>query len=119
MHWCKHCYLHGAFYLHRCFQTAPNPRISTGFFAGWVLFNQLGDVERCALRPGNVHRADGWRAGAGAGDRPLLPGCEAPLFSRRRGLLLSIEIPRLQFADVIRPRRNVQGRYRTDETIAW
>src|SRR5512133_1705761 len=25
------------------------------------VFNQLGDVERCALRPGNVHRADGWR----------------------------------------------------------
>jgi hypothetical protein len=25
-------------------------------------FNQLGDVERCALRPGNVHSADGWRA---------------------------------------------------------
>src|SRR3954453_2748755 len=27
------------------------------------VFNQLGDVERCALRPGNVHSADGWRAG--------------------------------------------------------
>src|SRR6476660_7234862 len=26
------------------------------------LFNQCGDVERCALRPGNVHSADGWRA---------------------------------------------------------
>jgi Transposase DDE domain group 1 len=25
------------------------------------VFNQLGDVERCALRPGNVHSADGWR----------------------------------------------------------
>ena len=25
------------------------------------MFNQLGDVERCALRPGNVHSADGWR----------------------------------------------------------
>jgi len=25
------------------------------------LFNQFGDVERCALRPGNVHSADGWR----------------------------------------------------------
>src|SRR6202521_3095694 len=24
------------------------------------LFNQFGDVERCALRPGNVHSADGW-----------------------------------------------------------
>src|SRR5277367_3595995 len=26
------------------------------------VFNQFGDVERCALRPGNVHGADGWRA---------------------------------------------------------
>jgi Transposase DDE domain group 1 len=26
------------------------------------VFNQLGDVERCALRPGNVHSANGWRA---------------------------------------------------------
>jgi hypothetical protein len=26
------------------------------------VFNQLGDVERCALRSGNVHSAHGWRA---------------------------------------------------------
>ena len=26
------------------------------------VFNQLGDVERCALRPGNVHSAHSWRA---------------------------------------------------------
>jgi hypothetical protein len=26
------------------------------------VFNQFGDVERCALRPGNVHSAGGWRA---------------------------------------------------------
>ena len=32
------------------------------------VFNQLGDVERCALRPGNVHSH-----GAGAGNRPV-PG---------------------------------------------
>src|SRR6202048_661410 len=25
------------------------------------VFNQLGDLERCALRPGNVHSAAGWR----------------------------------------------------------
>jgi hypothetical protein len=25
------------------------------------VFNQFGDVERCALRPGNVHSAEGWR----------------------------------------------------------
>src|SRR6187551_1131042 len=26
------------------------------------VFNQFGDVARCALRPGHVHSADGWRA---------------------------------------------------------
>ena len=26
------------------------------------VFNQFGDVERCALRPGNVHSSDGWRS---------------------------------------------------------
>jgi Transposase DDE domain group 1 len=26
------------------------------------VFNQLGDVEQCRLRSGNVHSADGWRA---------------------------------------------------------
>jgi Transposase DDE domain group 1 len=26
------------------------------------VFNQFGDVERCVLRPGNVHSADGWRS---------------------------------------------------------
>ena len=24
------------------------------------VFNQFGDLERCALRPGNVHSADSW-----------------------------------------------------------
>ena len=28
------------------------------------LYNQFGDLERCALRPGNVHSADGWRGGS-------------------------------------------------------
>ena len=26
------------------------------------VFNQFGDLERCALRPGNIHSADGWEA---------------------------------------------------------
>jgi hypothetical protein len=25
------------------------------------VFNQFGDLERCVLRPGNVHNAEGWR----------------------------------------------------------
>jgi hypothetical protein len=34
----------------------------TCFHPLFVLFNQFGDLERCALRPGNVHSADGWEA---------------------------------------------------------
>ena len=39
------------------------------------VFNQLGDVERCALRPGNVHSANGWRAVLG------------PVVARYRGIV--------------------------------
>jgi hypothetical protein len=37
------------------------------------VFNQCGDLERCALRPGNVHSADGWGRRAQA-CRCTLPG---------------------------------------------
>jgi hypothetical protein len=59
------------------------------------VFNQLGDVERCALRSGNVHSADGSR-GAGAGGRPLPGRGETSLFSRRRGFRQSrdVRVPR-------------------------
>jgi hypothetical protein len=30
-----------------------------------LVFNQLGDLERCAFRPGNVHGAAGWRGALG------------------------------------------------------
>jgi len=39
------------------------------------VFNQLGDVERCGLRPGNVHSADGWR------------GVLEPVILRYRGIV--------------------------------
>src|SRR4029453_152281 len=35
------------------------------------VFNQFGDLERCALRPGNVHSADGWREVL----EPVVAGC--------------------------------------------
>ena len=35
--------------------TAISPACAT------IVFNRVGDLERCALRPGNVHSADGWR----------------------------------------------------------
>ncbi len=38
-------------------------------------FNQFGDLERCALRTGNVHSADGWRKIRGLlGDRLQMNG---------------------------------------------
>ena len=39
------------------------------------VFNQLGDLERCALRSGNVHSADGWRA------------VQEPVIARYRGIV--------------------------------
>jgi hypothetical protein len=42
--------------------SAYNGHFSCTCYHPLFVFNQLGDVERCALRPGNVHSADGWRA---------------------------------------------------------
>jgi Transposase DDE domain group 1 len=42
------------------------------------LFNQFGDLERCALRPGNVHSADGWE------------GVLKPVVIRYRGKVLRL-----------------------------
>jgi hypothetical protein len=42
------------------------------------VFNQFGDLERCPLRPGNVHSADGWE------------GVLKPVVTRYRGGLLRI-----------------------------
>jgi Transposase DDE domain group 1 len=42
--------------------TAYNGHFACTCYHPLFVFNQFGDVERCALRPGNVHSADGWRA---------------------------------------------------------
>jgi hypothetical protein len=39
-----------------------NERFSCTCYHPLFVFDQFGDVERCVLRPGNVHSADGWRA---------------------------------------------------------
>jgi hypothetical protein len=47
------------------------------------VFNQYGDLERCALRPGNVHSADGWEGVL----KPVLARYSAearPSITRRR-----------------------------------
>ena len=42
--------------------SAYNGHFGCTCFHPLFVFNQLGDVERSALRSGNVHSADGWRA---------------------------------------------------------
>src|SRR3954471_1815193 len=41
--------------------TAYNGHFSCACYHPLFVFNQFGDLERCALRPGNVHSAEGWR----------------------------------------------------------
>jgi len=41
--------------------SAYNGHFSCSCYHPLFLFNQFGDLERCSLRPGNVHSADGWR----------------------------------------------------------
>jgi hypothetical protein len=41
--------------------TAWNGHFDCSCYHPNFLFNQFGMLERCALRPGNVHSADGWR----------------------------------------------------------
>jgi hypothetical protein len=41
--------------------TAWNGHFACSCYHPNFLFNQFGMLERCALRPGNVHSADGWR----------------------------------------------------------
>ena len=41
--------------------TAYNGHFGCTCYHPLFVFNQFGDLERCALRPGNVHSADGWR----------------------------------------------------------
>jgi hypothetical protein len=41
--------------------TAYNGHFGCMCYHPLFVFNQFGDLERCSLRPGNVHSADGWR----------------------------------------------------------
>jgi hypothetical protein len=41
--------------------SADNGHFGCTCYHPLFVFNQFGDLERCALRPGNVHSADGWR----------------------------------------------------------
>src|SRR5215208_6701036 len=41
--------------------SAYNGHFGCTFYHPLFVFNQFGDLERCTLRPGNVHSAEGWR----------------------------------------------------------
>jgi hypothetical protein len=41
--------------------TAYNGHFGCSCYHPLFVFNQFGDLERCTLRPGNVHSAHGWR----------------------------------------------------------
>jgi DDE family transposase len=41
--------------------SAYNGHFGCACYHPLFVFNQFGDLERCALRPGNVHSAEGWR----------------------------------------------------------
>ena len=41
--------------------TAYNGHFGCTCYHPLFVFNHMGDLERCRLRPGNVHSADGWR----------------------------------------------------------
>ncbi len=41
--------------------SAYNGHFACACYHPLFVFNQFGDLERCTLRPGNVHSADGWR----------------------------------------------------------
>ena len=54
------------------------------------VFNQFGDLERCALRPGNVHSADGWEGAL----KPVILRCRGRVWrTRDRSALASREKP--------------------------
>src|SRR4051812_23732058 len=42
-------------------ESAYNGHFGCTCYHPLFVFNQFGDLERCALRPGNVHSAEGWR----------------------------------------------------------
>jgi hypothetical protein len=53
-------------------EVLADARTGKTFYHPLLVFNQLGDPERCALRPGNVHSADAW------------PGVLEPVIARYR-----------------------------------
>src|SRR5438034_4051798 len=66
--------------------TAYNGHFACTCYHPLFVFNQDGDLERCALRPGNVHGAHGLARRAGPGSRPVSRPTAPPPAARRCGL---------------------------------
>ena len=63
--------------------TAYNGHFGCTCYHPLFVFNQFGDLERCALRPGNVHSAHEWRDVLEAGCRSLSRQAASALLPRR------------------------------------
>jgi hypothetical protein len=68
--------------------SAYNGHFSCTCYRPLFVFNQFGDLERCALRPGKVHSADGWR---GMGTRCSGATSDAVIASPEVWELLEVE----------------------------
>ena len=79
------------------------------------VFNQFGDLERCALRPGNVHSANGWEPVLKA-RRGALPG-QGPRIYFRAGAAFAmpevyefLEAERIKYAIRLPANQVLEGR---------
>ena len=95
--------------------TAWNGRFGCMFYYPLFVFNQFGHLERCALRPGNVHSADGWEAVlkpviARYADRPLMRFFRADAAFAIPDLYELLEAEGYFYATRLRANRVLQGK---------
>jgi hypothetical protein len=102
--------------------SARNGRFRSRRLHPLFVFNQFGDLERCTLRPGNVHSADGWEDVL----KPVLARYSAsarPSITRRRFRGdAAFAIPAL--FDLLEPEGwdyaiRIKGNPKLHERIAW
>jgi len=95
--------------------TAWNGHFGCMCYHPLFVFNQFGHLERCSLRPGNVHSADGWEAVlkpvmARYADRHLMRFLRADAAFAIPELYKTLEAERYYYAIRLRANRVLQGR---------
>lgn len=95
--------------------TAWNGHFGCMCYHPLFVFNQFGHLERCALRPGNVHSADGWEAVlkpiiARYADRHLMRFFRGDAAFAMPKLYKTLEAERYYYAIRLRTNRVLQGR---------